>query len=725
MNKKLLFAASGAAVVAASLGLWANAAVGTVIKVTTFVDENGTNPAACSLREAVKAINTQEPFGGCPAGVLVGDNVIQLEAGAYPLSSTEGELVVSRAMTVAGANTWKWDQENPLTGSRPNRDRPSTTITAVAGKRLFKTTSSGAALTLRDITIEGNGAVAGSGGLIYAASTINIDNVQAKNGSTTQNGGFLFLANSDSAFYATNGTFDGNHADGKGGVIAMVCQQDLSPLAKHEISFSQSLLKGNTSTAGAAVVEACGNTKVSLENATLSGNGSAVTSGAIAYDQTAGGVAGFGSVSLDHVTAVEQTSGSVLYLDSIQSVSISSSVLAWNAAGNTAALCVSPNVPNSRSGYYNAYGDASCNILTPGVTTNQDVSAVALASQLRPLEEHKGLTDIYLPLKSSSSLILDKGMTQDNCGGIDQRGVARSGGTACDIGAAERMQVVATKVTSANISKTDRLAIVNVMAEARFGEGETEVYELDSIKLPGALDTTDPDFMYDPVLYGGADPVCQWHDDTEPDEKLRRKLVVNNGGVLTGASPIVCQYKVVDSNGDESAPSTVTVDIKNVPPVALSDTYIRAQGVTQVTFNPLDNDSDEGDGSYGSGSWWPSTLPYIYVAEAAQPKLGKIKGTPTLGFTTGEGPCVDSTISAPKVCYFPPLTYEAFNPDSPFSDSFTYSVYDKDGAASSSATVTINTDAPDPDRGGGGSIDWAMGVILALLGWRQLRRRTH
>lgn len=722
MNKKLLLAASSTAVIAAAVGLWVNAAtVGTVIKVTTAIDENGTNPAACSLREAVKAINTQEPFGGCPAGVLVGDNVIQLENVPYVLTDPEGALTLDRSMIIAGADTWDSDQENPLTGLRPNRVRPLTQIKAVSNVRLFKTNSRSASLTLRDVIVEGSGSVAGNGGLIYAASTVSIDNVHVKNGHSAGQGGFLYIANSDSSFSASNSTFENNHADGAGGVVAMVCSQDLSALAKHEIAFNQSLLKGNSSTAGAAVVEACGNTKVTLDNTTLSDNASVATSGAIAYDQATGtGVAGYGSVSLDHVTAVNQTSGAVLYLNQIQSSSITSSILAWN----TDPACQAPTPPTGRSGHYNAYSETSCNVLTPGATTNQDLSSSSLGSQLAPLGDHKGLTDIYLPLNSSSSLILDKGMALDNCNGIDQRGVARNGGTACDIGAAELMQVAATEVTASNAVKTDRLAIVDVMATARFGENTATIWALQDVILPGVTDITDPDFMYNPVLYGGASPVCKWHDDSETNEKLRRKLVVNNAGVLTGSTPIVCQYKVTDTGGNVSAPSIVTVDIKNVPPIALADTYIRPQGVTSITFDPLENDTDEGDGVYGASPWWITSNPPIYVAEAAQPKLGRIKGTPSAAFPTGQGPCWDSTTSSPKICYATPLIYEANNPDSPFSDSFTYSVYDKDNTASSSTLVTINTDARDPDKGGG-SLDMGVVGLLALLGIRQVRRRTR
>ena len=38
------------------------------IQVTTTGDENGSNPAACSLREAIQSANLNLPVGGCAAG---------------------------------------------------------------------------------------------------------------------------------------------------------------------------------------------------------------------------------------------------------------------------------------------------------------------------------------------------------------------------------------------------------------------------------------------------------------------------------------------------------------------------------------------------------------------------------------------------------------------------------------------------------------------------------
>ncbi|MBL7162729.1 MAG: CSLREA domain-containing protein [Anaerolineales bacterium] len=51
------------------------------INVDTTDDEYNTDPAECSLREAIQAANTDAAFGGCDAGS--GDDTISLPAGIY------------------------------------------------------------------------------------------------------------------------------------------------------------------------------------------------------------------------------------------------------------------------------------------------------------------------------------------------------------------------------------------------------------------------------------------------------------------------------------------------------------------------------------------------------------------------------------------------------------------------------------------------------------------
>ena len=94
------------AMVAAMLGI-ARPAYAASITVTTTADEFNTG-AACSLREAIQAANTDAAFGGCAAGA--GPDTINLPAGTYTLTLTgiedvnhAGDLDVSSSMTIAGA----------------------------------------------------------------------------------------------------------------------------------------------------------------------------------------------------------------------------------------------------------------------------------------------------------------------------------------------------------------------------------------------------------------------------------------------------------------------------------------------------------------------------------------------------------------------------------------------------------------------------------------------
>src|SRR6476620_6377713 len=80
---RVRFASTGVVAVAL-LGTLAASAVAAPINVTTTADEFNTNPAACSLREAVQAANSDAAFGGCPAGIA-GDTVL-VPGGTYRLT---------------------------------------------------------------------------------------------------------------------------------------------------------------------------------------------------------------------------------------------------------------------------------------------------------------------------------------------------------------------------------------------------------------------------------------------------------------------------------------------------------------------------------------------------------------------------------------------------------------------------------------------------------------
>jgi CSLREA domain-containing protein len=83
------------------------------ISVNTTVDEDNTNPAACSLREAIVAANTNAAYGGCTAGS--GEDIITFAVTpggpgcmdgvcTIALASTLPDLTTSMSITGPGAN---------------------------------------------------------------------------------------------------------------------------------------------------------------------------------------------------------------------------------------------------------------------------------------------------------------------------------------------------------------------------------------------------------------------------------------------------------------------------------------------------------------------------------------------------------------------------------------------------------------------------------------------
>lgn len=732
----------GAALLVACAGM-PRAALIYTINVDTFSDQNGSDPSHCSLREAVKAVNTRAPFGGCPAGSAFDTNVIQLQPGDYQL--TLGEIHGTAEMTISGADKQeaaRKDIKDPMTGLAPRLARPDyvdqsaslgrtgTYIYAAPNSRIFDMLG---ALTLNNVVLEGSASAAqstpttvdGNGGVIMGSSALTLRNVIVRGGSVTGstaaagNGGAVYLGGDNNGLTLEDVTIESSHADNKGGAVAVLCSQGLSPRANHFISISRSLLIGNSSTNGAGAIEVCGTTDTSLSASTLSGNTSAPSSGALAYVQ--GAEVNAGKINLSYVTAAEQV-GHVLAVNGVAEVLIKGSLLArFNTAGAT-TVCFNPDpavywmASPTPTGHHNAIDDdASCDALlaTSGnnvkIPLGTDINQVLVGVRATPYYPTTltgrpyGMTDYYLPKVAVGSPILDRGEGPSDCSQTDQRGVSRHHGSACDIGAVERLQVTARDDSADSARDTDRKAIVDVLGNDSFGESDAGVvYDFATV----AVQLVNDDSGH-----------CVWNPATATTNPNR--LIVSNDGVLTpDASPIVCTYKVVDTNPDPTAntsatAATVKVNIVNAAPNALNDVYVRPVGTPNIEFNPLTNDNDDGDGIYGKVGSAPDWAAFNPIHITTSPQLGDVTGVET-GF------CPGSTV---ELCVTPPLTYRAKNAASPFSDSFHYVVYDKDGKTSNDAIVTVATDAPDPDHGGGaGSLDLLAGLALAVLGLRRFRR---
>jgi CSLREA domain-containing protein len=716
----------------------------TTITVTTYMDENGSNSSACSLREALHVVNdkSKKAWGGCPAASNVGDIIIQLDA-ALPYELTLGALQVSGSVTIAGKDTVIVDDEdtaideslNLYTGKTPNRTTPVTIIDGLGADRIIDSYgATGSGLTLKDLVLRnGNADYAryqGNGGAIYAALSVALDNTRIENSHSLGlmdssvspsvyrggMGGAIYLSKAGVGLSLSNATLQGNQAEGSGGALAMVCEENLD-LAGHSVTISNSLIASNSSTSGAGAIQGCGSASLTLSNATLAKSVSATGSAALSFLPTREGQ---GSVSLSDVTAAENTGGAALAFGKLSAVVLNNSALLGNA-GN----CYLATDTSFTNGNYNALDDHSCDaLLVPaGSSTyeNREVTPGTWANELLALGDHGGLTQVYLPLAALTSHVLDRGQALGSCG-TDQRGFPRQSGTACDIGAAERQTPSANADSADSGSNAERAAIIDVLDNDAFGESDNGT---NKYAQPAVTVVSTPTVSESGVLR----PVCKWYDDTAVNEDYRNRLVIDNMRAITAdGSPVSCTYHVnVTPNGGGAvvsslADATVTAAIKNVSPKAVADVYVRPVGTTSITLNLIDNDTDVDD-SNGSLSTPIKVMDingnlvdkFAVIYISSKPQLGYIEGT-TL-------PCPDNSASSSKTCFLLPVRYVAENSQSPFTDSFQYTVYDEDDAASSATTVTIKTDAPDINNGEtGGSLDFAGGLLLALLGLRRARK---
>ncbi len=712
------------------------------ITVTTEVDENGSNPGACSLREALHVANDKgkKAWGGCPAASNVGDITIQLDALTYTLDL--GALQVLGSVIIAGKDTVVADDEatagvdesiDPYTGKAPKRIRPVTIIDGLNQDRIIDSYgATGTSLTLRDLVLRNGRAdyarYQGNGGAIYAALSLALDNTRIENsraeglaGSSSYLGGMggaIYLSKSGAGIAMSNGTLQGNVAEGGGGAIAMVCEEDLA-LAGHAVSITTSLLKSNSAARGAGGVQACGLSTLTVANSTMAMNASMTGSGVLSFLPTREGQ---GSVSLSNVTIAQSTGGAALAFGKISAVRIDSSALLGNA-GNC-ILATGTSFPN---GNYNAVDDNTCNDLLVPLSSATDANQRLVASwtnELLPLADHGGVTEVYLPVATSTK-VLDKGMALGSCGN-DQRGFARQSGSACDIGAAERQTASANEDSADSGSNFGRVAIIDVLDNDAFGEGDGTGSNGYNRYANFAQDGE-----YAVKFDNDAAGKCKWYDknDTTVDEEYRNRVVIDNNRVITAdGSPVSCTYRVrVIPNGGgapqlSASAAAVSANIRNVSPKAVADVYVRPVGTVSLSMDLVLNDTDVDDSNGGLST--PLEVVDINGDPVNKYALVYINKKPDLGTIVGTSkPCPDNSASSVKNCYQMPLSYVAKNPQSPFEDSFQYSVYDEDDAPSAVATVTIKTDAPDPDKGEtGGSLDLAGMLLLSLLGLRAARK---
>lgn len=394
MAKRLT--AIAAALLALALGAPAASSAAT-FTVNTEVDaaipDGCTVDPSCSLRDALAAANASPD----PADEVV------LPAGTYNL--TLGALVVSGAdlVTLSGA------------GAR------TTQIVGDGVERVLEVGGGDAAIN--DVTIRGGRAefdplfpsmpnVTGDGGgILSTGGSLALNRVTITGNSASFNGAGVAAPPENAtptAITIRNSTIHGNvvtggATEGLGGGV-----YTFGDLTIADSTITANSVENPGISQGGGVVSA-------LDPAETDGTVLAINNSTIAGNHASAGGIGAG-LAIQNPTPAVATTG----------VTVTNSIVAGNLAGETLTNCALIAVPTTEN---NLSSDGSCLFTDEGSIENAD-------PQLGSLADNGGPTDT-LALQAGSPAI-DAGLN-DVCTATDQRGIARPQGSACDIGAFERV----------------------------------------------------------------------------------------------------------------------------------------------------------------------------------------------------------------------------------------------------------------------------------------------
>jgi CSLREA domain-containing protein len=666
-----------------------------VVTVNTTNDENGENLANCSLREAVHAINTHNPFGGCAAGEIYGTNIISLANATYVLS--KGELTISHEVTINGVSTANAELEDTITGTKPKRMPPSTTIDGNL-KRIFNTAVDKKGLTLRNLILTRG--KADLGGAILAGGQITLEYVVLSDNEATVAGGAIYLSGRDTGLSILESTLTKNKAN-KGAVLGMSCIDYLAPVSR-SITIASSSMIGNGGDDNISVIHGCGQTSLTIDTSTVAQNTANAMGGILYFADSQ--LNNTSTLTINSSTVVENKIAPALTYDALGLLSLNSSIIAFNDMGcvaKTGNLTLYNGVDSI--GAHNTLQKCPLKYSSTNTSPKLDIlleeyTDANFATELHPLADNGGYTLTYLP-KLSSKYILNKSASA-LCKSIDQRGsntASTQAATICDAGSVERRSAVAvfdaTKIFL-NQDESNRTTDVDVLENDIPSETETTRGELGKDPVTG---------QYLIQLTETANNRCA----IVHKENQRPIIRFDNKGIpLEDARSVTCKYKFTDSNGSLSTEGLLQFRTINKPPVATDDSYTLASGTSIVSFDLLSNDHDKNDGIYGGLCTDANNVNCngFYIRVVSQPTVGVIEAE-------RKGNCPDYDDGNKYTCYGGRITYRSKNTLSPFDDKFTYVVYDIDKTASNEATVTIINQTGANEESGSGSLG-----LFSLLG---------
>ena len=355
-----------------------------------------TATATCTLRAAVQEANATD--GGdtvvVPPGHIRLTSTPSPEAGfPFEREAGNGDLDITEGLTVRGAGAGE------------------TTVDGGGRDRVFSV-GSGAAARLADMTITGGDATGGEtatgigmGGGVFNQGTVALEGLRLV-GNAADGGGAVF--STPRTFITIRDSVLANNRAVEGGAIRFdsggeVVNSTITGNVLHTKPEAE-LLPDELSGYGGGIDHRGGN-DVAIVNSTIFGNHAIKAGGGVNSGQ------GYTPVSSDIA---------------LGRVRLRNSIVAGNTSEQGPSDChVSAQVIESTG--HNLDGDGSCFLTAPGDLPSRDPLLAALAGNGGPTES--------LALLPGSPAI--DAAAADGCPRTDQRGVARTQGAGCDIGAYE------------------------------------------------------------------------------------------------------------------------------------------------------------------------------------------------------------------------------------------------------------------------------------------------
>ncbi len=419
------------------------------ITVNTLVDENNTNAAACSLREAINNANGNNTTNGlgCVAGSGT-DDIIFSVSGTINLTAVLPEI--SSSMNIGNNTT----------------TAPNLTVNRSSGGnyRIFFV-NGGNTVNMSGLIINNGFAFESNGGGIQNNGTVTITNCTISNNQSTSDGsgilnqGAMTISNSSilnnsgpvygaglehsgTSLTITNSTFSGNSATGFTGGGAI-------DIFGSNTTITNSTFTNNTAYAGGAI---SAGTNATITNCTFSGNMSTQDSaGLFVYNGA--------TVNITNSTIVQNKSGGIT-IDGA-TLNLRNTIVAGNTSSDgTTPLDIGGTV--SASSLNNIIGTGGAGGLTNGVNGNQvDVSVANV--RLLPLGSYGGSVQT-MPIRVNSPA--RNAGTNTGAPATDARGFTRPQEATTDIGAFE----IQTNSIVTNTNNSGAGSLRQVVADVASGE---------------------------------------------------------------------------------------------------------------------------------------------------------------------------------------------------------------------------------------------------------------